>query len=362
MLTSIQIDDLKLPNRVVMAPLTRRRATDDFVPTPVMIEYYRQRASAGLIIAEATNISRQAVGYMNTPGIYTSQQIEAWKKITEAVHLAGGRIFLQLWHTGSISHPDLQEGGRLPVSASAIIPIGEVSTPNGHKKLIVPRPLTTDEIPSIVKDYKKASENAIQAGFDGVEIHGANAYLPDQFLHDGSNKRTDDYGGSVKNRCRFLLDIVDECCKAIGNKRVGLRLSPSGIAKGIFDSDPVALFDYLISELNTYELAYLHLMEPYPPLPEEEKYANYLKEVTPHFRKIYKGILISNVNYNFESANTAIENGSADLIAFGKSFISNPDLVDRFKNNFPLTPWDTSTFYYGGEKGYVDYPGYQNPT
>ena len=356
LLTPFRIGKYQLRNRVVMAPLTRRRATDTHVPTDIMRIYYEQRASAGLIIAEATNISAQAVGYMNSPGIYTEEQTEAWKPITKAVHHKGGLIFLQLWHTGRVSHPLLQPNGKLPVSASALAAKGRINTPQGQKEMVVPRELDTEEIPAIVQDYRNAAVNAIEAGFDGIEIHGANGYLPDQFLHDGSNKRTDSYGGSIENRCRFIMEITDTCCDAIGQNRVGVRLSPSGIYKDMFDSDPVALYEYLIAKLNDRNLAYLHLMEPYVALEPEKKYAKYLKKVTPHFRKIFNGPLITNVGFDFESGNKIIKEGHADMVAFGKLYISNPDLVERFTKGAPLNPWDESTFYYGGERGYVDYP------
>ncbi len=352
----VTIGNYQLKNRVIMAPLTRRRATDDHVATDIMAKYYRQRASAGLIVAEATNISEQAVGYMNSPGIYTEKQVNAWKPVTKAVHEEGGLIFLQLWHVGRVSHPLLQPGGVLPVAPSAIIPKGEVLTPEGHKNHETPRVLDTDEIPGIVNDYKNAAINAIKAGFDGVEIHGANRYLPDQFLHDGSNNRTDRYGGNIQNRSRFILEIVDACCTAIDSEKVGIRLSPNGNYKDVFDSDPVALYDYLINELNGFDLAYLHVMESYSPLIPVEKYAKYLKVVTPHYRKIYKGKLITNVKFDYESGNKIIKEGNADMVAFGKAYISNPDLVERFAKGAPLTPWDESTFYHGGEKGYIDYP------
>jgi len=356
LLTPFKVGKYHLKNRVIMAPLTRRRATEDHVPTDIMGIYYEQRASAGLIISEATNISLQAVGYMNSPGIFTQQQVEAWKPITKAVHKKGGLIFMQLWHVGRVSHPLLQPNNQLPVSSSAVKASGVINTSEGHKIMVTPIALKTDEIPGIVNDYKNASLNAIDAGFDGVEIHGANGYLPDQFLHDGSNKRTDEYGGTIQNRCRFVLEIVEECCKAIGSGRVGIRLSPSGIYKDMFDSNPVVLYEYLINELNDYDLAYLHLMEPYQALEPAEKYTKYLKEVTPYFRKIYNGPLITNVGFNFESGNKIIEDGHADMVAFGKLFISNPDLVERFAKGAPLNPWNTDTFYYGGEKGYIDYP------
>jgi len=355
LLSSIKIGNYLLKNRVIMAPLTRRRATYDFLPTDIMRTYYEQRASAGLIISEATNISPQAVGYMNTPGIFTDEQIEAWKPITQAVHEIGGLIFMQLWHVGRVSHPLLQPEGQ-PISASAIKAVGEINTPEGHKEMEVPRALETEEIPKIVEDYKCAAINAIEADFDGVEIHGANGYLPDQFLHDGSNKRKDQYGGTIKNRCRFVFEIVEACFKEIEPDRVGIRLSPSGIYKDMYDSNPVELYEYLINELNKYNLAYLHLMEPYQALEPADRYSKFLKEVTPHFRSIFKGPLITNVGFDFESGNKIIEDGHADMVAYGKLFISNPDLVERFKDGSQLTPWDKSTFYYGGEKGYIDYP------
>ncbi len=312
--------------------------------------------SAGLIIAEATNISLQAVGYMNSPGIFTRQQIDAWKPITKAVHDKGGKIFLQLWHVGRVSHPLLQPSQHLPVSSSAISAKAIINTPQGHKEMVVPRALETDEIPGIVNDYKQASMNAIEAGFDGVEIHGANGYLPDQFLHDGSNTRTDQYGGSFENRSRFVLEILEACCSSIGSDRVGIRLSPSGSNQGMFDSDVVKLYEFLIQKLNDFNLAYLHLMEPYAPLDPPDKFAHYMKVVTPYFRKYFKGKMITNVGYDFESGNKIIEQGHADLVAYGKLYISNPDLVERFARNAQLNTWDKNTFYYGGEKGYTDYP------
>lgn len=356
LLKSIKVGKYNLKNRVVMAPLTRRRATDNMVPVDIMRIYYEQRASAGLIISEATNISEQAFGYMNSPGIFTRAQIDAWKPITNAVHQRNGCIFLQMWHVGRVSHPLLQPNNRLPVSASALVVDGQINTPEGHQQMVEPRALETDEIPSIINDYKQASMNAIEAGFDGVEIHGANGYLPNQFLLDGSNKRRDKYGGSIQNRSRFMLEIVEACCSAIGSDSVGVRLSPSGANQGMFDSNVVAVYEYLIEKLNVYNLAFLHLMEPYAPLEPAEKFAHYLKEVTPHYRKIFKGPLMTNVGFDYESGNRAIKNGDADMIAFGKLYISNPDLVERFEKGAHLNPWDKETFYYGGEKGYIDYP------
>jgi len=358
LLQPIRVGTLTLKNRVIMAPLTRRRATDSHVPTDIMRIYYGQRASAGLIIAEATNISLQAVGYMNSPGIFTDEQTEAWKPITGEVHEKGGRIFLQLWHVGRVSHPLLQPGQQLPVSASAIKASGAINTPAGHQEMVVPRALETEEIPGIINDYADAALRAVQAGFDGVEIHGANGYLPDQFLHDGSNHRTDRYGGSLENRCRFVLEVTKACCDAIGSSKTGIRLSPSGIVKEMFDTDPAALYEVLITRLNRFNLAYLHLMEPYAPLVPPEKYSHYMVPVTPYFRKFFKGPVMTNVGFDFDSGNQVLRQGDADMVAFGKLFISNPDLVERFRRGGPLAAWDKETFYYGGEKGYIDYPVY----
>lgn len=356
LLKPLKVGRYTLRNRVVMAPLTRRRATDDHVPTDLMRIHYRQRASAGLIIAEATNISPQGTGYINSPGIYSQEQVEAWKLVTDAVHEEGGLMFLQLWHVGRVSHPSLQPGGQLPVSSSAIAAEGNINTPNGHQDMVAPRALEVSDIKEVVGDYRKACLKAMEAGFDGVEIHGANGYLPDQFLHESSNTRTDQYGGCFENRSRFLFEIVESCCDAIGKDRVGLRLSPSGSNKDMFDSDVISLFEYVITRLNDYDMAYLHIMEPYAPLEPAEKFKHYLKEVTPYFRKFYKGNLITNVGFEYDTANKIIKDGYADLVAFGRLFISNPDLVARFATGTPLNIWDENTFYYGTEKGYIDYP------
>lgn len=360
LLTPVKLGRYQLKNRVVMAPLTRRRATNQHVPTEIMATHYAQRAGAGLIIAEATNISPQGTGYMNSPGIYTTEQVKVWKKITAAVHEKEGRIFLQLWHVGRISHPLLQIDGALPVSSSAIKANGTQNTSEGPKEMVVPRALEIFEISKIIQDFKQASLDAIEAGFDGIEIHGANGYLLDQFLHDGSNIRTDQYGGTIQNRSRLMLEVIDACCDAIGSDRVGIRLSPSGIYKDMFDSNPMNLFEYVISQLNQYQLAYLHLLEPLVPLVPEDKYKAYLKVVTPHFRKFYDGVLITNCGFDFNSGNEIIQKGDADLVAFGKLYISNPDLVERFSVNASLADWDEETFYYGGEKGYIDYPFFKD--
>ena len=347
-----EIGTLVLPNRIVMAPLTRSRASIDGVPTPMMTEYYRQRASAGLIITEATNISRQGTGYPFTPGIYTSEMIEKWKDVTAVVHEKGGKIFMQLWHVGRHSHPWYQKDSQLPVSASAILEDGSIKTPEGIKPTVRPRSLKKDEIRAIVAEYGQAAENALAAGFDGVEIHGANGYLIDQFIQDGTNIREDEYGGSIENRSRFLFEVVDEVAKRVGISKTGLRLSPSGIKMGMSDSDPLVTFTYVIEKLNAYELAYLHILEP---LEDVGHLPHYLNEITPYFRKVYKGVLMTNGGFTGETGNETLKSGQADLIAYGKPFISNPELVEKFKSGAALTPWDATTFYTQGKEGYVDY-------
>ena len=347
-----RLGNIDLPNRIIMAPLTRSRATIDGIPTPIMAEYYRQRASAGLIISEATNISHQGTGYPYTPGIYTDEQIEKWKDITTSIHEAGGRIFMQLWHVGRHSHPWYQVAGDLPVSASAIKEDGSIKTPEGIKETVTPRSLEIDEIKDIVKQYGQAADNAIEAGFDGVEIHGANGYLIDQFIQDGTNKRSDEYGGPVEKRSSFLFEVVEEVINRISSARTGLRLSPSGIKLDMSDSDPVGTFNYIIDKLNAYDLAYLHLLEP---LEDVSHLPKYLNEVTPHFRKIYKGILITNGGFNADSGNKIITDGHANLVAYGKPFISNPDLVEKFKTGKTITPWDVETCYTQNTEGYLSY-------
>lgn len=348
-----RIGGMILKNRIVMAPLTRRRATTDHVPVPIMAEYYKQRASAGLIISEASPISEEAVGYMNIPGIFNQKQAEAWKPVTEAVHAKNGLIFIQLWHVGRISHPLLQPGGALPVSASAIGTDDLINTPNGHQKMVTPRALETWEIPRLIEEYRNAAIRAIDAGFDGVEIHSANSYLLEQFLHDSSNFRTDVYGGPAANRCRLVLEVVEAVSAAIGANKTGIRLSPSNIKYGIDDSDPVGLYEYLISKLDLFNLAYLHLAEPMMPL---DNYPHMIKDVTRHFRKFWSGPLITCGNYTNEKGLAVLESGDADLVAFGRLFISNPDLPMRFRLGAELIQPDINTFYYGGVKGYTDYP------
>lgn len=356
LLTGFQIGTYHLKNRLIMAPLTRRRAGAGNIPVDMMAEYYAQRSSAGLIITEGAQISPQGVGSLNTPGIHSEEQIKGWKKITHAVHEKNGLIFLQLWHVGRISHFSLQPDNKLPVAPSAISPGGEIGTPQGKKPAEIPHALSIKEISDIIEDYRKAALNAKEAGFDGVEIHAANSYLIDQFLHDSSNIRTDQYGGSFTNRASFLFEVLEAVISIWGNKRVGIRLAPSGTRYDMNDADPVGLFDFVINKLNDYDLAYLHLIEPLLPL---DDYPHYLKKVTKHYRKIYNGTLIACGKFTQEKGNEYIREQWADLIAFGKLFIANPDLPERFEHNLVLNQPDKDTFYTGGEKGYIDYPFYE---
>jgi len=337
-----------------MAPLTRRRAENpELAPNDLIVKYYEQRASAGLIVSEGSQISPEGYGYTNSPGCYSKAQIEGWKKVTKAVHQRNGKIFLQLWHVGPYSHRLLQPEQKLPLSPSGIAPDGLVLTPEGRKPFENPRIMTEEDIYRTIADFGQAAANAIEAGFDGVEIHGAHGYIIDQFIMDGTNKRKDDFGGSPENRSRFLFLVIDEILKGIPAGKVGLRLSPLPYRSGMSESNPEKTYGFIIDKLNDYKLAYLHishLMEPEALLQNPED--SYI----PFCRKIYKGTLISCGGHSFESATRMRENNEADLIAFGKPFISNPDLVERFKKGAPLTPPDKSTFYHGGAKGYTDYP------
>ena len=341
-----------LANRLVMAPLTRSRALDGDVPGPFAAEYYRQRASAGLIIAEATQISPQGKGYAFTPGIYNHGQVDGWKVITEAVHEVGGRIFLQLWHVGRISHPSLQPDGALPVAPSAIKPEGQAFTETGFQPFVTPRALALDEIPGIVEQYRVAARYALEAGFDGVEIHAANGYLLDQFLRDGSNQRQDEYGGSVENRCRLTLEVVQAVTQIWSAQRVGIRLSPISPANDIADSNPAPLFAHLVGELNKFGLLYLHVIEGA---------TGGARRVAGGFdlqilRRLFNGLYIANNGYDGESAIAAVARGDVDLVAFGRLFLANPDLVCRLQEDAPLNELHKDTLYGGGEKGYTDYP------
>lgn len=352
LLSPVKLGRYELPNRLVMAPLTRNRAGAGNVPHELNSVYYAQRSTAGLIITEATQISPQGVGYPATPGIHSPEQVEGWKLVTKAVHDRGGCVFLQLWHVGRISHPSLQPNGELPVAPSALAPEGMTTTYDGEKPFVTPRALDIKEIPSIVEDYRQAAKNALEAGFDGVEIHAANGYLVDQFLRDGSNQRTDRYGGSIENRARFLFDIVEVVTSVWGSDRVGIRLSPSGTFNSMSDSDPQALFSYVVGQLDRHHLAYVHIVEP-----RIDNGAPAGQNLTTgFFRSVYSGTLISAGGHDKESGEATLANGEADLIAYGRWYISNPDLPERFAANADLNPYDRSTFYGGNEKGYTDYP------
>jgi N-ethylmaleimide reductase len=354
LLSSVQLGPYTLPNRIVMAPLTRQRAAAGNVPNPLAPAYYAQRATAGLIIAEATQVTPYGQGYPHTPGIHSAAQVEGWKTVTKAVHQAGGRIFLQLWHVGRISHPDLQPGGALPVAPSAIAPIGESATYTGMKPYVVPRALATDEIPEIVAQYRSGAENALAAGFDGIEVHSANGYLLDQFLQDNSNHRTDEYGGSIENRARLLLEVMDAVVDVWGADRVGVRLSPSGTFGSMGDSNREATFSYVAEALNAFNLAYLHIVEPRVDGNQTTEPRTHLN--SKYFKQIFNGLVIGAGGYQREDGNEAIADGSADLVAYGRLYIANPDLVARFAADEALNVPDRNTFYGGDEKGYTDYP------
>jgi N-ethylmaleimide reductase len=340
-----QLGPLHLSNRMVMAPMTRSRAIEGNVPNPLAQAYYRQRAGAGLIVTEATQVSPQGVGYIRTPGIHSPEQIAAWRKITAAVTRAGGKIFLQLWHVGRISHPDFH-GGALPVAPSAIAADGEVFTAQGLKKMVAPRALEISEIPGIVEQFRKGAENAKAAGFDGVELHGANGYLLDQFTRDGTNHRTDAYGGSLENRARLPLEVTKAVTDVWGKERVGYRTSPTGAYNSMSDSDPRATFSHLAQRLSDLRIGYLHVVDP---VKGENR-------VAPHLRKLFNGAFIINGGYDEASGNAAIASGEADLVAFGVPFLANPDLPLRFSRQAKLNAPDPATFYAGEAKGFTDYP------
>ena len=346
----LQIGTLSLANRIVMAPLTRMRAGKNNVPTQMNATYYQQRASAGLIISEATQVSLQGRGYANSPGIHSTEQIAGWQTVTDAVHEAGGKMFLQLWHGGRTSHPDIQPDGALPVAPSAIAVEGhEAYTTKGRVPMVTPRALETEEVSDVVEQFRQGAKNAKLAGFDGVEVHGANGYLIDEFLEDSSNKRRDRYGGSIENRARFMLEVLEAVVDVWGCDRVGIRLSPSGTNYSMADSDREATFTYAVEALNDFELAYFHLMEP-------NDWGDDTGLDAAFFRPIYKGRLMANGDYNKERGNAALSSGDADLVSFGRTFLANPDLPARFKVNAELNEPDPSTFYGGDEYGYIDYP------
>lgn len=342
---------LTLPNRIVMAPLTRNRAAAGNVPTALMAEYYAQRATAGLIVAEATQVVPEGQGYQDTPGIHSAAQVAGWQQVTDAVHAKGGRIFLQLWHVGRVSHVDLQPGGQAPVAPSAIRAKTKTFVGGTFTDVSEPRALRLDEIPAIVVGYRKGAANAIAAGFDGVEIHGANGYLLDQFLRDGINQRTDSYGGSIENRARLLLEVTEAIVKEIGAERTGIRLSPVTPANDAVDSNPQPLFNYVVEQLDRLGLVYIHVIEGSTGGPRDNLPFDY-----GALRNRFRGAWIANNGYDRAMAETAVAAGRADLIAFGRPFISNPDLVERLRNESPLAQLNRATLYGGGAEGYTDYP------
>jgi len=344
---------ITLTNHIVMAPLTRNRAGAGLVPGELAATYYAQRASAGLLITEATQISPQAQGYQDTPGIYTQAQIEGWRKVTDAVHAKGGRIFVQLWHVGRISHVDLQPGGAAPVAPSAIRAETKTFVNNGFADVSEPRALEVEEIKGIIDDFRKAAANAIVAGFDGVEIHGANGYLLEQFLKDGANQRTDEYGGSVENRARLLLEVTAAVKDEIGAERTGVRISPVSPANAISCSDPQPQYDYLAEQLNALGIVYLHVVEGATGGPRDVSPFDY-----DSLRRRFNNTWIGNNGYDLALATTQLEQGNADLFAFGRPFISNPDLVERLKTGAPLASLNPGTLYGGGAQGYTDYPSF----
>lgn len=349
-----QLGDIILKNRVVMAPLTRSRANnEDHKVTPLVAEYYRQRATAGLIISEGSQISTHAVGYVNTPGIYSKEQVEAWKLVTDAVHEEGGKIFIQLWHVGRLTHPYFIDG-RIPIAPSAINPNHPIRTPEGEKQSVTPKEMSKDDIKMVIDEFARAASNAMEAGFDGIEIHSSNGYLLHQFFAPCSNTRIDEYGGSIENRCRIMFELLDEMKKHIPENRIGVRFNPSshnyhGLT---VDKDTLPTFDYLIDKLNDYNIAYVHLSEPFTDVTNIE-FAE--PNIAKRYRKIYNGTLMINNGFTAESGNNIIANNGADLVAYGVPFIANPDLVYRMQNNKPLSVADKKKYYTAGAEGYTDY-------
>jgi N-ethylmaleimide reductase len=349
--TPYTLGSLTLSNRVVLAPLTRNRASAGFVPSELAATYYSQRASAGLLISEATQISRQGQGYQDTPGIYSQAQIAGWRKVTDAVHAEGAWIFLQLWHVGRVSHVDLQENGAAPVAPSAIRAATKTFVNNSFVDVSAPRALELDELPGIVNDFRQAAANAIAAGFDGVEIHGANGYLLDQFAKDGANERTDAYGGTIENRARLLLEVTAAVVDEIGAERTGIRISPVSPANDVSSSDPQAQFDYIVDQLDALGIVYLHVVEGATGGP---------RNIAPFdfdsLRRRFRNTYIANNGYDIDLATTQLAEDKADLFAFGRPFIANPDLVERLETGAPLAAFNPATLYGGGAAGYIDYP------
>ena len=351
LLSPVRVGPYTLPNRLVMAPMTRNRAGHGNVPQPMNALYYVQRASAGLIVTEGTQVSPQGVGYPYTPGIHNAEQVQGWRLITEEVHRNSGRIFLQLWHVGRISHPSLQPNDALPVAPSAIRPEGSAYTYEGQKPFVTPRALGLEEIPEVIAQFRDGANNALDAGFDGVEIHAANGYLIDQFLRDGTNRRSDAYGGSVANRARFLMDVVEAVAQVWGTNRVGVRLSPVNPFNSMYDSDPQATFEFVAERLGRLGLAYLHVVEA-----DEHGETTHPTINFQRFRDAFGGTYIANGGFGYERASAYLGQGQADLISFGRLFLANPDLPERFAQNTPLNVPDHATFYGGDERGYTDYP------
>ncbi|MGB3508788.1 MAG: alkene reductase [Microcoleaceae cyanobacterium] len=355
LLSPATLGDLELANRMILAPLTRCRAGDNYVPQRMNAIYYAQRASAGLIISEATQVSRNGLGYANTPGIYTQEQIEGWKEVTKAVHNKGGKIFLQLWHAGRVAHPDLLEEGDIPVAPSPIAADYLADLPNGQFPQVTPRELTLEEIPLIIEQFRQGAKNAKEAGFDGVELHGGNGYLPEQFLQDHSNHRTDEYGGSLENRARFLLEVTQAIIDVWGKERVGVRLSPSSTFNDMHDSNLTATFSYVARELDRLGIAYLHIVEP-------RIKGNVTIEDdgsglgAKFFRPLFSRTIITAGGYTRDTGEKVIEDNNADFVAYGRLFLANPDLPKRFALNTELNKYDRNTFYSSGEQGYIDYP------
>jgi N-ethylmaleimide reductase len=359
----LKLGALQLPNRIVMAPLTRSRATPDGrVPTDLQVNYYRQRADAGLIISEATSVTARGVGYAATPGIWSDEQTEGWKKVTRTVHEAGGRIVLQLWHVGRVSAP-LFLDGELPEAPSAVRPKGFVSLVRPQQEYVTPRALERGEIPRVIAEFKRGAENALKAGFDGVHIHGANGYLLDQFLQDSTNRRDDEYGGAVENRARLMLDVTDACISVWGADRVGMHLAPRMDSHDMGDSDRLGTFSYVARELGRRKLGWIAAREAV--IGEDTRLVDSqgnpkpirnAESIGPILKREFGGPFIVNEGFDYRSGEAAIEEGRADAVAFGKLFIANPDLVRRFREQASLNPWDSATFYVGGAKGYTDYP------
>ena len=347
---SMLLGSLQLRNRIIMAPMTRGRAGVQRTANPLMAEYYSQRATAGLIVSEATAISPQGYGWTGSPAIYTQAHVTGWKGVTDAVHRQGGRIFLQLWHTGRVSHPDFQEG-ETPIGPSAIAASGKTHTPSGVKPYVLPRAMTRPDIANAVNEYARAAERAWQAGFDGVELHAANGYLIDQFIRDGSNHRTDAYGGHIQQRLRFLLEVTEAVAQVVPADRIGVRLSPTSSFNDMLDSNPAATFTQAAKALNRFGLAYLHVVEPVA----ASRPSRSQVRIAPRMRAVFDGAFILNDGYDAVTGAAALSAGEADMIAYGRHFLANPDLVERFRRGAVLTPPETSTLYTDGPDGYTDY-------